>query len=353
MNIYINGAKSVSPQNSLDYNLFCENVIEHNGKFATAIKPNYKQHFKPIEARRMSKVVKNSVIAAKFALEEAKVEMPDAISVGTGLGIVSDTEKFLQKMIDNNEQFLTPTSFIQSTHNTVAGQIALGLKCHNHNFTFVHRAFSFESALQDAVMQLREGKSNILVGAADEMTDHYYDIIKKNGLLKTEPFLNTDLYKYKNKGAYCGEAQSFFALSSENKPETYAKFIDNKTFYKPKSYDEIKTNIEDFLTHHNLQTSDIDMVILGPSGDYDSDKVYYSLQNDLFMSNYVTYYKHLVGEFHTATGFAFWLATNAIKFNKTPDFISLLNIKPKKINKVLIYNHYFNINHSIFLLSKD
>ena len=52
------------------------------------------------------------------------------------------------------KNILTPTSFIQSTHNTVGGQIALGLECKGYNFTYVHASISFESALLDAQLQL-------------------------------------------------------------------------------------------------------------------------------------------------------------------------------------------------------
>jgi len=31
------------------------------------------------------------------------------------------------------------------------------MKCHDYNFTYVHRGFSFESTLQDALMQFEEG----------------------------------------------------------------------------------------------------------------------------------------------------------------------------------------------------
>ena len=57
---------------------------------------------------------------------------------------------FLRKMIEFEEKMLSPTAFIQSTHNTVGAQIALLLKCHHYNNTIVHRAFSFENALTEA-----------------------------------------------------------------------------------------------------------------------------------------------------------------------------------------------------------
>ena len=59
---------------------------------------------------------------------------------------------FLTKMVENNEELLTPTAFIQSTHNTIGAQIALMLQCNNYNNAFVHRGFSFESALLDAML---------------------------------------------------------------------------------------------------------------------------------------------------------------------------------------------------------
>jgi hypothetical protein len=43
----------------------------------------------------------------------------------------------------------------------------------------VNRGFSFESALFDGMMHLKEGKKNILVGGADEMSQHYFDVTKK------------------------------------------------------------------------------------------------------------------------------------------------------------------------------
>ena len=74
-------------------------------------------------------VVKMGVSAAMMSMKKAGLEKVDAIITGTGMGCYEDTDKFLRSMLDNKEQLLTPTAFIQSTHNTVAGQIALIFKC--------------------------------------------------------------------------------------------------------------------------------------------------------------------------------------------------------------------------------
>ena len=94
-------------------------------------------------------------------------------------------------MIRNKEEFLTPTSFIQSTHNTVGAQIALLLKCHGYNFAYVHRGLSFESALTDAMMRLEQGHAeNILTGGIDEITGDSFAIMQRLGHWKRKPVLS-------------------------------------------------------------------------------------------------------------------------------------------------------------------
>ena len=77
----------------------------------------------------------------------------------------------MNALMDNREQMLNPTAFIQSTFNTVGAQLALPLKIHAYNVTYVHRGLSFESALIDGIISIAEGKQHVLAGAMDEITD--------------------------------------------------------------------------------------------------------------------------------------------------------------------------------------
>ena len=148
--VYINSVGSISSQKTFDNSEFLQDFISYEDNVISVVKPNYKEFIPPAESRRMAKGVKMGVVASKIALKDANLEAVDAIITGTGMGCVNDSEQFLKALIDNDEQFLTPTSFIQSTHNTVGGQIALGLKCKGYNFTYVHASISFESAVLDA-----------------------------------------------------------------------------------------------------------------------------------------------------------------------------------------------------------
>ena len=59
--------------------------------------------------------VKMGVVASSQAMSDAGIEIPNAIVSGSGLGCSIDSDKFLNAIVRNNEEFLTPTSFIQST----------------------------------------------------------------------------------------------------------------------------------------------------------------------------------------------------------------------------------------------
>src|SRR5690606_13396016 len=146
-----------------------------------------KEFIPPTQRRRMSKTVKVSAVAAQKPMNEAGLQMPDAIIVGTGMGCEEDSEEILKNVTDNNEEFLTPTHFIQSTHNTVAGQIALANSCHAYNFTYVNPGSSLEMSLLDAKLQIEHDEANnILVGATDEKAVRTMELYQLNGTIKKE-----------------------------------------------------------------------------------------------------------------------------------------------------------------------
>ena len=141
---YLHSAMSISAQTTFESEVWLENAKEISGKKVEAVHPNYKDYISPMTLRRMATGVKMGVTAGHKALQNAHTGEPDAILTGTGMGCIEDTEKFLNSIITNDEGFLAPTAFIQSTHNTVGAQIALGLKCKAYNNTYVHGAISFE-----------------------------------------------------------------------------------------------------------------------------------------------------------------------------------------------------------------
>ncbi len=353
MSAFINGIGIISPQKTAETKDFLAEVMEYDADYLKCIEPpSYKPYIDPILSRRMSRMIKMGIASAKMCLNESGCLMPDGIITGTGLGSVEDTEKILGT-IHLEQPFLNPTPFMQSTYNTISSQIAIQLKCHNYNSTYVHRTFSFESSLQDALLQIAEGTAqDILAGGIDEMTLNHLAITRRRGHWKTGPVKNLEMLKWNTPGSLAGEGASFFLLSSGKTNRTYASIRDVKTIYKPSNPDEIEQRVVSMLAASGLTLSDIDLVLLGINGDNRNDPVYYEFSQSLFAGTPLAYYKHLCGEFHTASGFALWLAANVLQRQTVPEIIRINDSRRKPVRNILIYNQYYNVNHSLFLVSK-
>lgn len=349
--VYINSAVCISVQDTLNEN-FLENLKpEDSVQILKAIEPNYKEFIPPAMSRRMSKTVKMGSVASTKALQEAGIEKPDSIIVGTGMGCSQDSEKFLKNVLENNEEFLTPTFFIQSTHNTVSGQIALGLQCRGYNFTYVNSSSSLEFSMLDAKLQILDGEADhVLIGSTDEQTDRTMELYKLNNSIKKEEDLPFDYLNSTTDGVIWGEGASFFVLGKDRTENCYAQLKDIQINNKL-DLDETQQFIEDFLAKNNLKNDEIETVILGFSGDAKSD-VYYTKTMNLFKNSSLLYYKNLSGEFNTASGFSTFMACHILKNQKVPEVMIIKDLKKQKINNILIYNHLGGKDHSLVLLGK-
>lgn len=350
---YIKGIGNISPQHSWEASDYPGEFVLHEGNHLKCIEPGYKEFIKPIHMRRMSRTLKMGVAAAGKCLHDAGVEVPDAIIVGTGLGMMQDTEKFLTSILDNEEKFLTPTSFIQSTHNTVGAHIAVMLKCNKYNFTYVNENLSFEGALLDSILRIKEDPAEkILLGGIDDLTDAYFIITDNASFWKKEIKDNSQMLADKSPGSIAGEGSSFFVLSGEEHPDNYARFVGVDTFYKPGNNDETGAFIREFLSSQGMNVDDIDLLITGVSGDPENDAVSEEISNSFLNGIPQAYYKHLCGEYYTSTSFASWLAAMALKTQKLPEYVIRdSNAVPDKFNNILIYNQVNNTNHALILLS--
>jgi 3-oxoacyl-[acyl-carrier-protein] synthase II len=349
MKVYIRSSACVSPQNTFNTVDFLTDIVESTGTRLKAIEPDYKEFIDPKQIRRMSHVIKMGIAAAKSCLTQADVDMPGAVITGTALGCIADTVTFLTRIVEQEEEMLPPTAFIQSTHNTVAAQIALMLKCHNYNNTFVHKGISFESALFDAMMLLNEHEAdNILVGGVEEMVDASFAVLTRLGLYKRWPLSNLALYDTHTNGTIGGEGAVFFLVSGEESPDNLAELTGLKLLYKPTSVEE---GIIDFLKSNELGLDDIDLVVTGKNGDTKNDKIYKGLSTSIFKNKSLANYKHLSGEYATSSSFALWLASNIVKGGVVPEIVKEGNLELASPKKVLIYNHYQGKYHSLMLVS--
>ncbi|NOQ91392.1 MAG: 3-oxoacyl-ACP synthase [Flavobacteriaceae bacterium] len=334
-NYYINGIGCVSAQDTSKNDFSFDDCSELNINVVAAHKPDYKSYIKPALIRRMSNGVKMGVVASSIALKEANVIEPKAIITGSGMGCLKDSEKFLENVINNKEQYLTPTSFIQSTHNTVGAQIALGLSCKSYNVTYVHSATSFESSLMDTMMTIDEGIEPVLVGGVDEIGPHTTELHKLVDYVKKEEDLEEGILKSNSKGAVFSEGAQFFVLENIKNANSYAQLKDI-VIYDNLKENEIEIKAQQFLKDNSLQVTDVDIIILGNNGDIDFDIFYKNLQNKIFKNTQQLYYKHLTGEYNTVSAFGLWTACKLIKSQNIPEILKLNNKESISINNILL-----------------
>lgn len=349
MKTYIRASSCISAQTTFRNEDFLTDIVEYTGTRLNTIDPDYKEFIDPKLIRRMSHVIKMGVAAAKDCLNQAEVEMPGAIITGTALGCLEDTVGFMTRMVEQNEELLPPTAFIQSTHNTVAAQVALMLKCHGYNNTFVHKGISFESALLDAIMLLREQEAdNILVGGTEEMVDVSFKILTRLGLYRRQPTSNLELLSTEAKGSMGGEGAAFFLLTDKTSKDNLAELSAIKTLY---NVNDIEEGITRFLAENNLKPEDIDLLITGKNGDLKNDTVYKQLSSSISGNKNIANYKHLCGDYATSSSFALWMAANIVNTGVIPQAAIEKRTNDKSPKKVLIYNHYLHKYHSLLLIS--
>ncbi|MBZ4189820.1 beta-ketoacyl synthase chain length factor [Niabella sp. 3A5MI-3] len=339
--VYIRAAWAISPQETFDALL--KHPAQYQGDRLACREPDYSAYIDPKLIRRMSRIIKMGAAAATECLRAAGNPLTDAIITGTAYGCLADTDQFLTRMVEFNEELLSPTAFIQSTHNTVGAQIALMLKCHHYNNTYVHRGSSFEAALLDGIGLMAEGEAGtVLAGGVDEIIEKSHTILNRFGHYKKDGDTAT-LIGSNTKGTMAGEGAAFFVLTKNHQPDALARLDALQTFYKPAA--DIAVLIGDFLKTNQVSLGPADLVITGDNGDAATDRHYAALKQSVFAGTNCITYKQFCGEYPTASGFALWLAAHALSKGIVP---GLEGLAPQRI---LIYNNYKQHYPSLYLLS--
>lgn len=345
MAVYIQSANQISAQQPLSDEWF-GTPLYYDEKRVPTIDPSFSDYLSPLLSRRMCTLLKRAVVISRLTLKEAGVEMPDAIISGTGLGCIDNTEKFLVSIMENDEKFLQPTYFMQSTHNIISSTVAIDLKCHGYNNSFVHRGVSFENALLDAFMQFEQKRiGTALVGGYDELTDNYYTLFEKMGTWDFKPETSP------NKKCFAGEASVNMLLGTEKNEQTLCEVNDVELMYCP-THEQIKATLDAMLARAGCTLSDVDAVLTGINTNPVNDGVYFDVMSNVLGNYPVMQYKHIFGESFSSSAMAVYVAMTCLHRRCVPSF--LLTDGASGINhvkRILIYNHYKNKSHSLILLS--
>jgi 3-oxoacyl-[acyl-carrier-protein] synthase II len=341
--VYIRGMGSIAPWRrpedaaiaSVDARLSCQ-------------EPVYEEWIDARQLRRMSRIIRMGVTTGMMALREAQVPIPGGIVMGTGYGCLEDTGSFMTKMVTLREEALNPTPFIQSTHNTIGSQLALLLGCQAYNQTFTQGAFSFEHALLDALLQVKEDPSRtLLAGGADEITDVSHALWKRFGVFREDGMRSLAMYK-EGRGVLHGEGAACFLLAGTPSATDIATIEGIETLYKP-SQQALQHRVAQFLATAGITAADVDVVLAGAGGAAHDDAVLLELCRTSFPGSSRGFYKHLCGEYPVASAFACWLGADMLRSGHVPDGVLQVDAG-RSPRYVLVVNQYFGTHYSLVLL---
>lgn len=350
---FINGIGIVSPQKTFERDVFLTEIAEYNRNVLTCITPDFKAYINPIQMRRLSRMLRIGLSAATICLRDTNIKNPDGIITATGYGFLDETAKFLKELLEQSERQLTPTYFMQSTSNALAGLVALTIKCMGYNNTYVSKGFAFENALIDGMMQLNDKpQATFLIGSYDEAAEVQYNASIRASHFKTEYINNLSLFETHTKGSIQGEGAAFFSISGEQSSSTWCELVDMSFIYNPER-EELKEALHIFLQENKTGTEDIDVLINGRSGDVEHDAVMTDLIGTISKRSIDIRFKHLCGEYCTATSFALWLGASILKRQEIPEITKVQKgQRVSTIKNVLIVNQYMSKSFSFILLQR-
>lgn len=347
--MYIIDMSCISAQETYTGAIFEEGVKLHTERQYWAVEPKYKGMVPLNLLRRMSKSVRMGVGTGIPLIDRYKDI--EGIIIGSANGSIKKSISFLNQIVEYNEGTLTPTDFVQSTSNSIAGTLALMGKITGYNNTHVNNGIAFESAILDALLLFEEGETKrLLLGGVEEISQANYNVDVLRGMFKEEDINSEELLHADSPGTVSGEGAALFVVDAEKSEASIAKIVDVAQICHADK-DGIVEKAKAFLARNNKQADDIDALFLGLNGDNRTDYYYNNLQETLFPNQGIYVYKNLVADYYTVSSFAVWLAAHLFQGKAMPSETIWKNV-PNTINTVLIYNHYEGTQHGFILLER-
>jgi len=347
--MFIQDMSCISAQSTYDDSLFEKGARFFDADKMVAAEPDYTNLIKSSQLRRMSKLMRMSVATAVPLINK----YPDVsgVIIASSNGSVDRSLRFLSQIIEYDEGTLTPTDFVQSTANCIAGGLALIGGIRGYNTTHVNQGLSFESALLDALMQFNEhDQHELLVGGGEEISQGYYNIERKRGMYKDESINTKNLLSSNTKGTLLGEGVTMFMMSVDKNNKSIAK-INDVDMIAHVNDEDLANKCLNFLKKNKLNPIDIDCLLLGRSGDSRTDIFYDHLAEKLFPKQSQYVFKHLTGDYCSVSAFATWLVAKLLSGVSLPPACIWSQGENRKPKNVLIYNHSEGLQHGFVLMS--
>ena len=345
--LYIHQSYCISPQQTFQ-NINIEILNEAIDKKMIVIEPGYEEIPAGI-LRRMGKAIRIGVGAAMPIIKNSGPL--NGIIIGTANGGMGDCILFLNQIVQYEEGLLAPGNFVQSTSNAIAGQLGLLSNNKSYNITHVHRGLAFENAVIDATMHLAASPDHsYLLGGVEEISSYNYNIQNLTGAYKKEDISNSKLYETDSPGSIAGEGAAAFLVN--NKKESAVARLEGIRTLHTEDEQLVKEQLKEFIAQHLAEGQSIDLFLSGENGDNRSLHFYTACESLLDDDTAIARFKHMCGEYPTASAVGLWYACRLLQTQDIPHHMFKKRTTKTAYQNILLYNNFKGGQHSFILISK-
>lgn len=193
-----------------------EGLSAHRAALVDAFNP---RDFIPMmKMRRMNGLSRLAVAAARLAIEDCALQLPEStgVAVGTAFGPVQTSIEYMQEYVEKGPALASPQLFAESVANAPGSHIAIEWKLRGFNVTMTQRESSALGAAMFAALQVVKGSAGMAVtGGVEESTEMVFSVLDRVGALAHADGSNEEAarpFDDRRNGILAGEGAAMFVL---------------------------------------------------------------------------------------------------------------------------------------------
>ena len=148
-----------------------------------------KEFIAPMKLRRMNRLSRFGVAAARMAIADRGGELPTAsgVAMGTAFGPVQTSVDYMQQYVEKGAALAPPQLFAESVANAPGSHVGIEFDLRGFNITVTQRESAALTALMYASMQIAKGVvPAAIVGGVDDVSEILFGVLDRVGALGEE-----------------------------------------------------------------------------------------------------------------------------------------------------------------------